>query len=256
MPSPRPPIRGGRDRPPEMSGGGRFPPGMIGNRPIVDIGRGGKPPKEGGYVIDWSNWKDPRSQEEIDAHKAMNKNWRRGDGTGFGRPTPRRGGGHIQAEMPGNPSWERKNPNWRDNPRWKDHGAKYRDHQKDNKGTVTKPSTRPIGGGWDGTVKRPTGRELIGGGWDGSLKRPVEPKSGYGGWKPGHYMTHDFRDSDGDGIDDRKQPGPGVIPDWAKNRPPRPGGGKRVGVRDKSDPTGDARRAKIREALRSRMRRY
>tara|TARA_R100001082_G_scaffold51644_2_gene28146 strand:- start:579 stop:1049 length:471 start_codon:yes stop_codon:yes gene_type:complete len=32
-------------------------------------------------------------------------------------------------------------------------------------------------------------------------------------------MTHDFRDSDGDGIDDRKQSGPGVVPDYMKNRP-------------------------------------
>ncbi len=255
----RPPMfGGGRDRPPEMSGGGRFPPGMIGNRPIVDIGRGGKPPKEGGYIIDWSNWKDPRSQEEIDAHKSMNKNWQRGDGTGFGRPTSGRERVHIQWEGPGNPSWERKNPNWRDNPRWKDHGAKYRDHQKGNEGAVIR---RPIP----------------------DHKKQVEPRSDYGGWKPGMIMTHDFRDSDGDGIDDRKQPGPGVIPDWAKNRPPRPGGGKgrfwdgtlkkpvvpkyrdygprgnRVGVRDKSDPIGDAKRAKqhqMREALRARMGRY
>ena len=48
-------------------------------------------------------------------------------GGGRGRPTPGRGGGlHIQWEAPGNPSWERKNPNWRDNPRWKDHGSKWR----------------------------------------------------------------------------------------------------------------------------------
>jgi hypothetical protein len=82
------------------------------------------------------------------------------------------------------------------------------------------------------------------------IKKQVEPSSGYGGWKPGVIMTHDFRDSDGDGIDDRKQPGPGVVPDWIKNRPPAPGGGKKIGVRDKSNP----RRDRMEKALQDRKR--
>jgi len=47
---------------------------------------------------------------------------RRGpDQFGPGRPMPPMGGGaHHMAEMPGNPSWERRNPNWRDDPRWQD----------------------------------------------------------------------------------------------------------------------------------------
>ena len=83
------------------------------------------------------------------------------------------------------------------------------------------------------------------------IKKQVEPSSGYGGWKPGMIMTHDFRDSDGDGIDDRKQSGPGVVPDWIKNRPPAPGGGKKIGVRDKSNP----RRDRLEKALQDRKRR-
>ena len=82
------------------------------------------------------------------------------------------------------------------------------------------------------------------------IKKQVEPSSGYGGWKPGHYMTHDFRDSDGDGIDDRKQSGPGVVPDYMKNRPPVLGGGKKIGVRDKSNP----RRDRLEKALQDRKR--
>lgn len=82
------------------------------------------------------------------------------------------------------------------------------------------------------------------------IKKQVEPRSDYGGWKPGMVMTHDFRDGDGDGIDDRKQPGPGVVPDWIKNRPPAPGGGKKIGVRDKSNP----RRDRMEKALQDRKR--
>ena len=47
------------------------------------------------------------------------------DQFGPGRPMPPRGGFHIQAEMPGNPSWERRNPNWKNDPRWQDRVEKH-----------------------------------------------------------------------------------------------------------------------------------
>ena len=51
-------------------------------------------------------------------------------------------------------------------------------------------------------------------GAEGGATQPTisKPKSSYGEWKdlpPGAGVTADFRDSDGDGIDDRKQSGPG-----------------------------------------------
>jgi len=70
-------------------------------------------------------------------------------------------------------------------------------------------------------------------------------------------MTHDFRDSDGDGIDDRKQSGPGVVPDWIKNRPPiggrKPAPPRREGPKfgDRNDP----RRDRLEKALQDRKRR-
>ena len=90
------------------------------------------------------------------------------------------------------------------------------------------------------------------------IKKQVEPRSDYGGWKPGMIMTHDFRDSDGDGIDDRKQSGPGVVPDYMKNRPPMFGGRKPAPPRREGPKFGDRndpRRDRLEKALQDRKRR-
>tara|TARA_B100001250_G_scaffold403428_1_gene417956 strand:+ start:1861 stop:3144 length:1284 start_codon:yes stop_codon:yes gene_type:complete len=65
-----------------------------------------------------------------------------GKGRDMGATTDLSGGGaHHMAEMPGNPSWEKRNPNWRDDPRWEDHGAKYRDSRSQPE--ESRESSRP-----------------------------------------------------------------------------------------------------------------
>ncbi len=48
-----------------------------------------------------------------------------GKGKDTGATTDLRGrGAHHMAEMPGNPSWESRNPDWRDDPRWEDRDSR------------------------------------------------------------------------------------------------------------------------------------
>jgi len=59
-----------------------------------------------------------------------------GKGRDMGATTDLSGGrAHIQAEMPGNPSWEKRNPNWRDDPRWEDKAdnRSYEDPYRDSR---------------------------------------------------------------------------------------------------------------------------
>ena len=86
------------------------------------------------------------------------------------------------------------------------------------------------------------------------IKKQVEPSSGYGGRigaPPGTMFTMDHIDSDGDGVDDRHQPGPGMPdPRWKGRKPAPP---RREGPKfgDRNDP----RRDRMEKSLQDRKRR-
>ena len=71
-----------------------------------------------------------------------------GKGRDMGATTDLSGGrAHIQAEMPGNPSWEKRNPNWRDDPKWGDKtdSRSYEDPYRDSRSQPeeSRESSRP-----------------------------------------------------------------------------------------------------------------
>ena len=104
-------IGGRPPKPPRDTGGRPFPPSK---KQITKEERPDEP----------RNWVEP----PMDG-RPPSKPIRGDDQYGPGRPgrpmPPIWGGGHIHAEMPGNPSWEARNPNWKNDPRWQDRVEKH-----------------------------------------------------------------------------------------------------------------------------------